>query len=345
MEKIEIQGLYGKSVILIGESIKNVGNYLPNAKIYIITDKNVQAHQGENFPTFPTYCISPGEGSKTLEVAAKIYTWLLDEDANRHSFILGIGGGVVCDLAGFVASTFMRGIPFGFVATSLLAQVDASVGGKNGVNLDGYKNTVGTFTQPSFVICDIEALSTLPREEFSNGFAEIVKHTLIADAQMFDYIEENIETIKKFNPEALEQLVSHSVRIKAGIVQSDEREGGVRKTLNLGHSWGHAVEKITNLPHGKSVSIGIEFAARLSTTKGFLTKKDYIRIANLLLSLGLPVCVNVNPQKIFEIMVKDKKRTGSCIEFILLNGIGNVKIVPLSLDEISTFIHPESASE
>jgi 3-dehydroquinate synthase len=339
MDKIEIAGLYGNSNVLVGETLANIRSYIPKTNVFIITDNNVKTNHGNKFPKFPTYCVEPGEGSKSLEVTKELYQWLLEEGADRNSFILGIGGGVVCDLAGYVASTYMRGINFGFVSTSLLSQVDASVGGKNGVNLDGYKNIVGTFTQPKFVICDVSLLSTLPREEYLNGFAEIVKHTLIADAQMFRYLEDNAEKLKSFNPELLQKLVAHSVKIKASIVQADEREKGERKKLNLGHTWGHAVEKVTGLPHGKSVSIGLEFAARLSTKKGLISNTDYLRVVNVLIALDLPVCIKDDPSKIFNAMVKDKKKNEGGIDFILIKRIGEVAIERISFNELKTFIN------
>jgi 3-dehydroquinate synthase len=338
MERIEIEGAHGSSSVFVGETLGNVNNFIPSSNVFIITDERVYAYHSEGFPKFPTYCVAPGESSKNLEVAGELYRWLLEMGADRTSFILGIGGGVVCDLAGFVASTFMRGVAFGFVATTLLAQVDASVGGKNGVNLNGYKNIVGTFSQPNFVICDTNLLSTLPQEEYLNGFAEIVKHTLIADAQMFSFIEQNIEEVKTFSPIILERLVAHSVRIKAAIVQTDEFEKGERKKLNLGHTWGHAVEKVTGLSHGKSVSIGMEFAARLSVSKGLLDNRDYMRIMNILRDLNLPICIKVNPMRIYEALMKDKKKANTSIDFILMRGIGSVAIERLPLDEIRNFV-------
>lgn len=340
MDRIEIHGLYGKSTVLVGETIENVGKYLPNTKIFIIADENVKAYHGVKFPQAPTYCVEPGEKSKSLEVAGELYYWLLEMGADRNSFILGIGGGVVCDLAGFVASTFMRGLDFGFVATSLLAQVDASVGGKNGINISGFKNIVGTFTQPKFVICDINLLKTLPQEEFLNGFAEIVKHTIIADAKMFSFIEESIEELKAFNTTIIEQLVSHSVNIKAKIVQADEREKGERKKLNLGHTWGHAIEKETGFSHGKSVSLGLEFASKLSVSKGYLKNRDYMRLMYVLKNLELPVCVTINNARVFEVLKKDKKKTVDSIDFILMKGIGEVVIERISLEEIKSLIEP-----
>ncbi|KAB2871053.1 MAG: 3-dehydroquinate synthase, partial [Bacteroidales bacterium] len=254
------------------------------------------------------------------------------------SFVVGIGGGVVCDIAGFVASTYMRGVEFGFVATSLLAQVDASVGGKNGVDLDGYKNIVGTFNQPKFVICETSMLKTLPAVELSNGFAEMVKHCLIADAADFAFMENNIEKLMQCDVEVITPLLAKSVRIKASVVTADEHEKGDRKKLNLGHTWGHAVERISGLPHGQSVSIGLEFAARLSTEKGLLEKRDYMRLMNLLRELQLPICTSINPLRIFEALTKDKKKVDNSVDFILMKGIGNVVIERLELNEIKSFL-------
>lgn len=337
MEEIRINGQSGESRVIIGEILENFGKYTPNSNLFIITDKNVLAQQGGRFPKFPIYSIEAGESSKILNEAANIFRWLLKNGADRSSFILAIGGGVVCDLAGFVASTYMRGIEFGFVATSLLAQVDASVGGKNGVDLDGYKNIIGTFNQPKFVICDLSMLKTLPTEEFSNGFAEIIKHTLIADEQMFRFIEENIEGLKTYNPSVLQKLVVHSIRTKAAIVQSDEQEKGDRRKLNLGHTWGHAVETITGLSHGQSVSVGLEFAARFSVAKGLLENRDYLRIMNLLRELDLPICIKVSPSRIIDAMLKDKKKEDGCIHFILMDGIGKVKVEVIPLEEVKVF--------
>lgn len=337
MEEMLIKGQRGSSRVIIGESVSNINAYIPSENVFIITDKNVFRCHGKSYPNFQVYTVEPDEQSKSLNLVDTICRWLLENNANRNSFILGIGGGVVCDLAGFIASTFMRGIDFGFVATSLLAQVDASVGGKNGVNIAGYKNIVGTFNQPKFVICDTHLLSTLPNEEYLNGFAEIVKHTLIADAEMFEFIEANIDELKTYNPALLERLVAHSVKIKAAIVQADEHEKGERKKLNLGHTWGHAVEKVTGLSHGESVSVGLEFSARLSSKKGLITNNEYWRIVNLLIALNLPICVKNNPAEIYDAMVMDKKKNGDSIDFILMRGIGDVIVERIGLDKIKEF--------
>jgi len=339
MEKVEVKGNKAISQILIGESIDNLKNYVADRKFFIITDRNIDKLYEDRFPKASVYSIEPVETSKSLQITMDIYRWLIDHKADRNSFIVGIGGGVVCDLAGYVASTFMRGIDFGFVATSLLAQVDASVGGKNGIDLDGYKNIIGTFNQPKFVICDISLLKTLPPVEFSNGMAEVVKHALIADKSKFEFIEKNREEILSLNKEMIEYLVTRSVKIKANIVEEDEHEQGLRRVLNLGHTWGHAVEKLNKIPHGQAVSIGLIFSANLSVEKGLLSIEDRDRLNKLLTDLGLPTTTTANPKQLFDVLQKDKKRENDYIHFVLMKGIGNVVVEKISLSELERIIN------
>lgn len=337
MEKIILSGKNTQSSILIGESLSKLPDYIPAKNVFIITDSNISAIYSSSFPDYPVFSIVPGESSKSLENISKIYMWLLVNGANRNSFLLGIGGGVVCDIAGFVASTFMRGIDFGFVATSLLAQVDASVGGKNGVNLNGYKNIIGTINLPRFVICELSMLKTLPKEELTNGFSEIVKHALIADGKMFAELEKNTEPLLSGNQQFIEYLVFRSVQIKAEFVSSDEKEKNIRRKLNLGHTWGHAVEKVTGLPHGRAISIGLAFEAEFSVHKGTLSALEKIRIYSLLEKLGLPVQTDSKPEEIFEALLSDKKREADVIHFVLMQGIGNVLLKPVPFKELKQF--------
>lgn len=338
MELVEVKGSESFSQILIGESIDNLKNYTLNSKLFIITDGNVKRLYRNRFPIAPIYSIDPGEKSKNFQTTLNIYRWLLENNADRSSFIVGIGGGVVCDIAGFVASTFMRGVNFGFVATTLLAQVDASVGGKNGIDLDGYKNIIGTFNQPKFVICDISMLKTLSTIEFANGMAEVVKHALISDKLMFDDIEKNRTEILALNEGLIEYLVTRSVKIKASIVEADERENDLRRVLNLGHTWGHAVEKLTGIPHGQAVSIGLVFAANLSIEKGLLSIEERDRLENILSNFGLPTKTDANPKHIFEVLQKDKKRENEFVHFVLMKGIGSVEVERINLKELEKFI-------
>jgi 3-dehydroquinate synthase len=324
----------GKSRILIGEKLENAAKYIPADKTVIITDHNVRRLYGHLFPNCEVIEIGMGESVKTLDTMSHIYQKLIELGIDRSGFILGIGGGIVCDITGFAASTYLRGIQFGFVSTTLLAQVDASVGGKNGINIGGYKNMVGTFNQPQFVICDMNLLKTLPPQELSCGFAEIVKHALIADAKMFDYLELNFNQALSLDEAVVERLVADSVRIKANIVNQDEKESGERRKLNFGHTFGHAVEKTTGVPHGAAVSVGMMMASYLSIRKGFLSKQELKRIECLLMMLKLPTVISTDREKIVDAMKKDKKRTGGLIKFVLLDGIGHSLIKEISVTEL-----------
>ena len=341
MDKINVQGLTGQSDIMIGEAFENLVKLIPETEVFIITDDHVNSLYGGRFPAFPVYSVKPGEASKNLREAECIYDWLLEKGADRNSFILGIGGGVVCDLAGFVASTYMRGLSFGFVATSLLAQVDASIGGKNGVDFKGFKNIIGTFNQPQFVICDPELLKTLPQIELSNGLAEMVKHALIADRNKFAFMEEYADDLLTCNSGLLNPLIVQSVKIKATIVSEDEREKGQRKKLNLGHTWGHAVEAVTGLPHGQCVYTGLEFTARFSVARGMLSATDHSRIVKLIETLKLPVPVSFDVDLALEAMLKDKKKHAESIDYILMNGIGSAVIQSISIQEIIDFVRSD----
>jgi 3-dehydroquinate synthase len=264
----------------------------------------------------------------------ELYETLFSLEADRAAFILGIGGGIVCDLTGFVASTFMRGLRFGFVATTLLAQVDASVGGKNGVNLEGYKNLIGTFNQPEFVICDMQLLQTLPEAEVVNGMAEIVKHALIADAGLFAFLEDHADRALSLDPPVVERLVCDSVTIKSRVVNCDERESGGRRVLNLGHTIGHALEKVSGMTHGEAVSVGMVFAAALSVRKGRLAAAGYDRLIRLLRSLRLPCAAAADPGRVADAVLRDKKREADQIHFVLLEKIGKAVVEPIPIDEL-----------
>lgn len=334
MTKFTINGSAGISEIMIGESLKSFREYLPGGQTIILTDKNVNELYGHFWNDLPVVIIGTGEKIKTLATANKIYAQLMNFQADRSAFIVGIGGGIVCDIAGFVASTYLRGIRFGFVPTTLLAQVDASVGGKNGVNFKGFKNIIGTFNQPGFVICDPEVLHSLPGMELSNGFAEIVKHTLIADDEMFSYLENNYEKALNLDNEVISKLVAHSIWIKSGIVNRDEKESGERRLLNFGHTFGHAIEKISGISHGQAVSLGMVIAARLSQNLGYLSFEETERIKNLLLHFGLPIKGNFDHEKLIKAILKDKKRTAERIALILLTKVGESKVEDIPIDKL-----------
>ena len=339
MKTITINTDSGLSRILIAERLENLRRYTPVAKPIIITDVNVGKLYPLDAMASHVITIGTGEANKTLDTVQEIYAQLLSAQADRSAFIVGIGGGMVCDITGFAASTFMRGVRFGFVATTLLAQVDASVGGKNGVNFQGYKNMVGLFHQPEFVICDLECLKTLPAREISCGLAEIVKHAAIADADLFDYLENHAESILALDRAAIEKLVLASVRIKSAIVIRDETEKGERRLLNFGHTFGHAIEKVNGVTHGEAVSMGMVMASALSVKKGLLSEQEDRRLRQLLKKLKLPNKFTASPQEILDAVTKDKKRAGNRIHFILLAGMGNAVVESIAIEELKEILY------
>ncbi len=334
MKVLEINGCTGDSTILIGESLGDLQKYVPSGTPVIITDTNVRNLYEKDFPPFEVIEIGTGEGIKNLDTVHALYEKLMELEADRSSFIVGIGGGVVCDIAGFVASTYLRGVRFGFVSSTLLSQVDASVGGKNGVNFRGYKNMVGVFNQPEFVICDVNLLRTLPEREILCGFAEIVKHATIGDADLFSYLEGQYEKALGLDTQVIEKLVHESVLIKSSVVNRDEKEKGERRKLNFGHTFGHAIEKTTGIPHGEAVSVGMVTASALSVKRGSLQAQDAERIERLLKKLKLPTRAQFDREKVFDALRKDKKRSGNSINFVLLQGIGNAVVEEISMEEL-----------
>jgi 3-dehydroquinate synthase len=323
---------------MVGESLDNLAKHLPRGRTIIITDENVVRLYQDRFPPCDVITVGQGETIKTLATLEKIYDRLIALEADRSAFIVGIGGGIVGDITGFAASTYMRGLDFGFVPSTLLAQVDATVGGKNGVNFRGYKNMVGLFNQPRFVIADIGLLATLPPEEIACGLAEIVKHGCIADLQYFDYIERHCDAIGRLDPEVMRQLVYGSVVIKANVVNQDEREAGIRRILNFGHTMGHALEKTLKISHGTAVSIGMAMAAGLSQARGLLPSQEAQRLKALLTRLGLPTRIEFDPAAVIEALGKDKKRESDRIKFVLLEGLGKSVIEEISLDELAQWV-------
>jgi len=339
MNTLEIHGSTGKSTLLVGEKLENLRAYLPPSQTIIITDRNVRQLYGDQFPESRIIEIGMGEGIKTLETVRDIFSELVTLEADRAVFIVGIGGGIVCDIAGFVASTYLRGVRFGFVATTLLAQVDAGVGGKNGVNFSGYKNMVGVFNQPEFVICDPEVLKTLSKRDRGCGLAEIVKHAVIADDGLFSYLEEDVGAVLSLSPEAVQRMVYDSVVIKSEIVNRDEKEEGERRKLNFGHTFGHAVEKVHKLPHGEAVSMGMMAAANLSAQKGYLADIQVARLANLLESLKLPTRMVIDSTNVIDALRHDKKRENDTVHFVLLRRLGEAVVEQIPLSELEAVIH------
>ena len=339
MKKHEIQISSGHSQICVGESIQNLTHYLGSGKKVVITDSNVLRCHGFRFSDYDTIDIEPGEQNKTMETVEKIYEKFLEWELDRSSFVTAIGGGIVCDVAGFAASTFMRGIDFGFVPTTLLAQVDASIGGKNGVNFLGYKNLVGVFNQPQFVLCDTDLLYTLPERELACGLAEVVKHAVIRSASLFEFLEQEWASLLSLQKDTVEKVINDSIVIKSWIVQSDALEKGERKKLNFGHSLSHAIEKEGQLSHGEAISIGMVMASKISAARGMLAHQEVDHIISLLKNLKLPTELSSSRDLILDAVKKDKKRQGEDIHFVLLSEIGKAEVSPMTYTELEGYIH------
>ena len=321
---------------VLGERLAGLGLKGP---AYIISDDRVFSPYGRRAQYslhqsgIEAHCfiIPAGEQSKGLELAEAIYQWLVERRAERGHMVIAVGGGVVGDLAGFVAATFLRGMPFVQVPTSMAAMVDASIGGKVAVNLPQGKNLVGAFYQPRMVLADVSALSTLGRRELAEGWAEAIKHGLILDAELFDVFEEHAEALMGLEPGISTEVIRRSVAIKAQVVSEDERETlGRRILLNYGHTIGHALEAATGYGqylHGEGVSVGMMGAARISQRLGMIDEDVVGRQRRLLERFDLPTsAADLEPQQVFKAMSLDKKTEGGSIRWVLLEAIGGAVV-------------------
>jgi 3-dehydroquinate synthase len=343
MHTVEVKLGDRSYAIEIGSSLDQAGEGLAGLglgkKIALITNPTVKNLYGRRVIDslkaagflVMTIDIPDGEQHKNLDWANAIYTALLLNSFDRKSTLVALGGGVNGDLTGFAAATFMRGMRFIQIPTTLLAMVDSSVGGKTGVNHALGKNMIGAFYQPRKVLMDLSALSSLPREEFLSGMAEVIKYGVIRDAAFFEYLETNREKILSLDPAALEHVIRCSCEIKADVVGIDERESGLRAILNYGHTVGHAIETLDNysVRHGYAVAIGMVSAARLAQAGGLCASSDADRIERLIASYGLPTNLSLMKSKpsftqFMDTMLVDKKNDAGKINFILPTRIGNV---------------------
>lgn len=272
--------------------------------------------------------VPDGEAYKNLEVLNTIYDGLIEQRFDRGCGLLALGGGVVGDMAGFAAATFVRGIPYVQLPTTLLSQVDSSVGGKTAVNHARGKNLIGAFYQPQLVIIDTDTLNTLDLREVQGGLAEVVKYGMIRDADFFAWLEQNVSSLLNREPEALAHAIRTACQIKADIVEIDEREGSVRAYLNFGHTFGHAIENLAGygrIKHGEAVAVGMVVAARISHNQGLCSAEDVLRLTNLLRAFGLPVSAPDFPLDDYvAAMWRDKKVQGGALTLVLNEGIGRV---------------------
>jgi 3-dehydroquinate synthase len=316
----------------VDADFKQIDKVIDKNKSIIITDENIFKAHTSKFKNWNVITLKPGEAFKVQATVDAVIEQLIEFKTDRKTMLVGVGGGVITDLTGYIASIYMRGLPFGFVPTSLLAMVDASIGGKNGIDVGEYKNMVGVIRQPSFLFYDLSFLKSLPGSEWSNGFAEIIKHASIVDKNLFSLLEKNNLSSVKRNKKLLQEIVLKNIKIKTGIVKKDEFEVGDRKLLNFGHTLGHALETQYELTHGQAISLGMVFAASIS--QKYLGFKEVSRIESTLLQYGLPTRADFDVDRVFKILQMDKKRVSKQINYVLLEKLGKAIIRQLEVESI-----------
>lgn len=321
-----------------------LGNYrvgmerIKHRDVVIITDENVFKHYKVFVMQHKHIVIPAGEDSKSPEMLFKVIDQLVELEMNRDALILGFGGGVVTDFAGFVASIFKRGVDFVLMPTSLLAMVDASVGGKNGVNYKGIKNQIGCIRQPLFTWIDTSFLQSLDYLHFLNGLAELLKTALIFSKPQWDFLCEHREKLMKTNIEILQIAMADAVKNKLSVVEQDETDNGLRQILNFGHSFGHVIELSEHMLHGLAVSKGMVASLKLSVAAGYLSKSTASEIVRSLEEFGLPVNIDFKAEYFIE-MQHDKKRIGKALQFVFLKEIGEPFIHKIELNELKSLAY------
>lgn len=337
MRRVQIKFASASTTYYFGADFTYLDKLVTRDMSVIITDENLFRHHAKKFKGWNTIVLNAGEEFKVQRTADAVIQQLIDMGADRKTKILGVGGGVVTDLAGYVASVYMRGICYGFVPTTILGMVDAAIGGKNGINVGIYKNLVGAVHQPDFLLYDQGFLRTLPKEEWTSGFAEIIKHACIGDAAMFRQLEGSTLHSFKKNAASLAALIRRNALLKTGIAKNDEKETGARRLLNFGHTLGHAMENTYQLTHGQAISIGMVAACRVSEKlTGF---RETERVMTLLDKFGLPVLAEFDKQQVFEVMRMDKKKEQNDMHYVLLEKIGKGVVRKLPVAQLEQMIN------
>lgn len=329
----------GKQVpYYLGESLRNLEKYADPGRTILIVDDQVQSFHADKLKNWRKVIVRGEEASKDLRIFEQVVNGLIGYEVDRKTLLVGIGGGVVTDLTGFVGSIYMRGIPYAFVPTTLLSQVDAAIGGKNGVNYGQYKNMLGVIRQPEFILFDDELLQTLSDEQWHNGFAEIIKSACICDRTLFDFLKTHLQTALSHDREVIAELVRRTADIKSVIVQEDEFEKGQRRLLNFGHTVGHAVEKLEGIAHGQAVAKGMAVAAAFSRQLTGLPAEEAGEVIGLIRDYHLPVQIHSDPDAIARLFRMDKKREDAVLHFILLEKIGRAVIRPIGLEDLKAML-------
>ncbi|GAC1426812.1 MAG: 3-dehydroquinate synthase [Chitinophagaceae bacterium] len=336
MKRIQYKFSHAATTVYFDASFAQLGKLVDKKNTIIITDENIFAAHAAKLKAWKTIVLKAGEEYKVQATVDNIIHQLITLEADRKTTLVGMGGGVITDITGYVASVYMRGIAFGFVPSSLLAMVDASIGGKNGIDAGLYKNMVGVIRQPSFLLYDVGLLKSLPEAEWQNGFAEIIKHACIKDAAMFGLLEKNDLAAFQKNKKMIAALVERNARIKIKVVQKDEFEKDERKLLNYGHTLGHALENQYQLSHGHAVSIGMAYAAEISRQLTGFTQKE--RLVKVIHQYGLPAFTKFDTEQVFAVLKMDKKRERKDINYILLEKIGKGVIKSLPLNRLEKII-------
>ena len=336
MKKVTYKFSNSSTDFYLAYGISHLKDIVDKNATILITDENVYNAHSKRFKGWNTIVLKPGEEYKVQATVDAIIEQFIVMEADRKTTLVGVGGGVITDITGYVASIYMRGLRFGFVPTSILAMVDASIGGKNGIDVGVYKNMVGMIRQPSFILHDLVFLNTLPQTEWENGFAEIIKHACIKDAAMFNELERSSFKTYQNRQKTICDLIQRNVLIKAKVVQQDEFEKGKRRLLNFGHTLGHALENQYELLHGQAVSIGMTYACHISEQlTGF---KQTEKIVSVLKKYRLPTYASFNKQKVFDVLMMDKKREKKEMNYVLLEKIGKGIVRQIEMKKLEQII-------
>ena len=336
MKQLKIKFSSGTTTLYLAAGFSHLKKIADQKACVLLTDENIYKAHRQRFKGWNVIVLKFGESYKVQPTIDALVAQLIEMEAGRSTTLVGVGGGVITDITGYLAAVYMRGLKFGFVPTSILGMVDASIGGKNGIDVGDYKNMVGTIKQPDFILHDMAFLKSLPQQEWVNGFAEVIKHACIKDKKMFEELEQ--KSLRQFQQKqkTICELVQRNTMVKVNVVKRDEFERNERRMLNFGHTLGHALETQYELLHGQAISIGMAFACYVSEKLcGF---KETERVEQLLSQYHLPMAAAFDKQRVFNILKMDKKREKRQMNFVLLNKIGKAVVHPVSLVQLEKLL-------